>query len=47
MHDHPEEEDTIQRIAMGRARNVLDMVYQAYLILGFNSTQMVDLGETN
>ena len=47
MHDHPEEEGTIQRIAVGRSHEVLDMVYQAYLIMRFNSTQMVALGETN
>ena len=48
MSDHPEDIGTIQRIAMGRSRSLLNLAYQVYLKQGVNSngTQTADLEES-
>ena len=46
MSDHPEEIATIQRISMGRSREVLELVYKVYMNqeVASNGTRTATLG---
>jgi len=47
MDDHPEDKSTIERIALGRSRNMLDFAYRVFLEteVNLNGTHQVTLDE--